>query len=219
MAASRMVTAIALLCFVTTVAFGDTITLVNGAELRNVKIVEEGEHTIKINVIEYTNIVVGKSRITSVQRDGDRAATATPAVGEPARAVPQEIVQLPDREVASRTVYKLPTGDEGKHVEVVVATLKDGTTEVELTPPPGAPGEKERLYVITAEGGEKIGVAVQRDDFGEAMAVEIKLPEPPRTSAKDTFEYSVKSVEGKTLKIKAKWDWNTRTVQDLEFLP
>jgi hypothetical protein len=51
------------------------------------------------------------------------------------------------------------------------------------------------------------------------MAMEIKLPEPPRTSAQDTFEYSVKSVEGKTLKIKAKWDWNTRTVQDLEFLP
>lgn len=219
MAARQMVTAIALLCVVASAAFADTIVLVNGAELRNVKVVEEGEHTVKINVIGYTNIVVGKSRITSMQRDGDRAAVEAPDVGEPAPAVPREIVPRAAREVASRTVYKLPTSEEDKHVEIVVAALKDGTTEVEVTSPPGAPGEKEHVYVITAEGGEKIDVAVQRDDFGEAIAMEIKPPEPPRTSAKDTFEYSVKSVEGKTLKIRAKWDWNTRTVQDLEFLP
>ena len=114
MAASRMVTAIGLVCLVATPVFGDTIILSNGAELRNVKIVEEGEHTIKINVIEYTNIIVGKSKVASVQRDEDRAAVEAPDVGEPALAVPQEIVPRADREVASRTVYKLPTSEEDK---------------------------------------------------------------------------------------------------------
>lgn len=213
MATRLMVTVAALLCVVTAAAFGDTIILNNGAELRNVKIVEEGEHTIKINVIGYTNIVVGKSKITSVQKDGGQVAVAAPAAGEP------EPARAADREVASRATYKFPTSEQGKHLEIVVAVLKDGTNEVEVIPPPGESGEKEHVYALTAEGGEKIDVAVQRDDFGEVMAMEIKPPEPPRTSPKEAFEYSLKSVEGKTLKIKAKWDWNTRTIQDMEFLP
>ena len=222
MATRRMVTTVALLCVVAAAAFGDTIVLNNGAELRNVKIVEEGEHTIKINVIGYTNIVVGKSKITSVQKDGGRVAVSAPAAGEPepARtAQPDLAARVADREVASRAAYKFPSSEEGKHIEIVVAVLKDGTTEVEVIPPQGESGEKEHVYALTAEGGEKIGVAVQRDDFGEVMAMEIKPPEPPRTSPKEAFEYSLKSVEGKTLKIKAKWDWNTRTIQDMEFLP
>jgi len=217
-----MVTAAALLCVVTVAAFGDTVVLNNGAELRNVKIVEEGEHTIKINVIGYTNVVVGKSKITSVQRDGGPIAVSAPAAGEPEPAPaagPKSMAQTGDREVTSRDTYKFPTSEEGSQLEIVVAVLKDGNTEVAVIPPPGESGEKEHVYALTAEGGEKIDVVVQRDDFGEVMAMEIKPPEPPRDSPKESFEYSLKSVEGKTLKVKAKWDWNTRTIQDMEFLP
>ena len=221
MAARQMVTAIALLCVVASAAFADTIVLVNGAELRNVKVVEEGEHTVKINVIGYTNVIVGKSKIASMQTEGGPVPVAAPdaSAPEPTEAAPMQIVSRTDTGVASRHSYKVPTGEEGKHVEIVVAVLNDGTTDVQVHPPQGAAGEKEHVYALTADGGEKINVAVQRDGFGDVMVMEIKPPEPPRGSTKDTFEYSLKDSEGKTLKIKAKWDWNTRTIQDMQFLP
>jgi hypothetical protein len=75
------------------------------------------------------------------------------------------------------------------------------------------------VFVVTAEDGQKLHVAVERDPYGEVVTMAITPPEPPRTSTQDVVDYAVKSVDGKTLKIKAKWDWNTRTVQDLEFLP
>jgi len=219
--AGKVVLAATVVLFVGWGAFGDTIILENGAELRNVKVVEEGEHTVKVNIIGYTNIIVGRSKIVKIEREGGAVVTPMPIPKElePRAAERADVEPEAQRDVGSRTIYRIPTDQQGKHVEVGVAALGDGTTSVEVTPPAEEPGEKQYVYVLTTEEGEKIDVAVRRDGYGDVVTMAINPPEPPRTSPKDVFEYNMKSVDGKTLKIKAKWDWNTRTVQDLEFLP
>jgi hypothetical protein len=220
MAGKRVLAATALLCGFVCAAFADTVMLENGVELRNVKVVEETEHTMKINIIGYTNIVVGKSKIVNIEREGGAPIPMAPAPTEPEPGVAEPSVEPAARaEVTSRTAYMVPTDQQNKQIEIVLAALADGTTSVEVTPPPGTPGEKQEAYVVTAEDGQKINVAVERDAYGDVMTMAINPPEPSRTSPQDVFEYTVKSVDGKTFRIKAKWDWNTRTVQDLEFLP
>jgi len=216
MAGKGVFAATVLLCGVVCTAFADTIVLENGVELRNVKVVEETEHTMKINIIGYTNIVVGKSKIVDIERDGGAPIPMAPAPTEPEPGVAEPVARA---EVTSRTSYIVPTDQQGKQIEFVLAALADGATSVEITPPPGTPGEKRDIYVVTAEDGQKINVAVERDAYGDVVTMAINPPEPSRTSPQDVFEYTVKSVDGKKFTIKAKWDWNTRTVQDLEFLP
>jgi hypothetical protein len=221
MTAKRLAAVVAFLCLIAPVATADTVILKNGVELRNVKVVEEGEHTVKINIIDYTNVILGKGKIDSIEKEGGTGATTEPAAKEPEPTTPrrEEPVPQPQHEPTSHNVYKLPTNEQDRYVEVVVDVGKEGTIDVEVRPPSGEPGEKERVYTVTTEAGEKIDIVVQRDDLGEVAAVTINLPEPPRTSPKDVFEHTIKGVDGKTLEIRAKWDWNTRKLQDLQFLP
>jgi hypothetical protein len=202
-------------------AYADTVILKNGVELRNVKVVEEGEHTIKVNIIDYTNVVLGRGKISQIEREGGAVVTVPPAGEAPGAApvgVPQPVPQ-PQTALMPRNEYKLSTNEQDKYVEVVIVRAQDGTIDVELRPPSGTPGDKEGVYTVIAEGGEKIEFAVQWDDLGEVSALTVNPPAPPRTSPQDVFEHTLKDVDGKTLKLKAKWDWNTRELLDLEFLP
>ena len=220
MVGKALLAATVLLCAMASAVLGDTIVLDNGVELRNVRVVEETEHTMKINIIGYTNIVIGKSKIVNITREGGAPASTVPAPTEPELESAEPSVEpSARREVASRSVYMLPTDQQDKQIEIVVAALADGSTSAEVTPPPGEPAQTHQVFVVTAEDGQKLHVAVERDPYGEVVTMAITPPEPPRTSTQDVVDYAVKSVDGKTLKIKAKWDWNTRTVQDLEFLP
>jgi len=220
MVGKRVLAATALLCGIVCAVFADTVMLENGVELRNVKVVEETEHTMKINIIGYVNIVVGKSKIVDIQREGGAPIPMAPAPTESQPGVTEPSVEAAaPAAITARTAYMVPTDQQGKQIEIVLAALADGTTSVEVTPPAGTPGEKRDVYVVTAEDGEKMNVEVERDDYGDVVTMAINPPEPSRTSQQDVFEYTVKSVDGKTFTIKAKWDWNTRTVQDLEFLP
>lgn len=83
------VAAVALLCVVTSTTFGDTLILENGAELHNVSVVEENEHTVKINIMGYTNIVIGRSKIVSIEREG--APVVAPPAAEPKEPEPSAL--------------------------------------------------------------------------------------------------------------------------------
>jgi len=209
----------ALLCLAGSAALADTVILNNGVELRNVQILEEGEYTVKVKIVDYTNVVLGKSKIKTIEREAGAAPVRpSPKEVEPSTAAEPAPPQAKG-EPTSHKAYQLPTNEQGKYVEVVIDEWQDGSTEIEVKPPLGEAGEKERVYTLTTEKGEKIDVVTLLDNLGEVVAMEINPPEPPRTSPKDVFEYRFKSVDGTILRMKAKWDWNTRTLQDLQFLP
>jgi hypothetical protein len=217
----QLAAVVALVCLVAPVARADTVILKNGVELRNVKVVEEQEHTIKVNIIDYTNVVLGRGKISRIEKEGGAVVTAPPA-GEapsPTPAQPQQPAPQAQTELTSRNVYRLSTDEQGKFVEIIVDLAKDGTAETQVKAPSGMPGDKERVYAVTAEGGDKIEFAVQWDDLGEPSAVTVNPPAPPRESPKDVSEHIVKDVNGNTLKIRTRWDWNTRELLDLQFLP
>ncbi len=208
-------------CLVAPVAHADTVILKNGVELRNVKVVEEQEHTIKVNIVDYTNVVLGRGKISRIEKEGGVVVTAPPT-GEtpsPKPAQPQQQVSQPQTALMPHNVYKFSTDQQGKFIEIIIDLAKDGTTETQVKAPSGKPGDKDRAYAVTAEGGDKIEFAVQWDDLGEPLAVTVNPPAPPRESPKDVYEHMVKDVNGNTLKMRARWDWNTRELLDLQFLP
>ena len=208
-------------CFTVPVAHADTVILKNGVELRNVKVVEEQEHTIKVNIIDYTNVVLGRGKVARIEKEGGVVVTAPPTADEPG-ATPVKVeppAPQPKPVPMEQNVFRLPTNEQGKYVEILIALAEDGTTDVEVRPPSGKPGDKDGVYTVTAEGGKEIEFVVQRDDLGEASSLTVNTPAPPRTSPQDEFEHAVKDIDGKTLKINAKWDWNTRQLQDIQFLP
>jgi len=206
-------------------AFADNVILKNGAELRNVKVVEQGKYTIKVKISDSSNAIIGTSEIARIEPEG--GAPITPAAGPPEAAQPApagaqpQAVAAPQaaRQVSAHHVYQIPTTEPDKPFEVVLDAYTDGTTDVQVNPPPGASGEKEHVYHLTTEAGETVSVVVQRDDLGEVKTLEINPPEPPRSSPKEVFEHTLKTADGKVLKLRAKIDWNTRKIQDLEFLP
>lgn len=208
-------------CLAAPVAHADTVILKNGVELRNVKVVEEQEHTIKVNIIDYTNVILGRGKIARIEKEGGVVVTAPPDAEQPGTAPVTVETPAPQLKTVpmAQDVFKLLTDEQGKYIEIVIALVQDGITDVEVKPPSGQPGDKDNVYTVTAEGGEKIEFVVQRDDLGEASALTVNTPAPPRTSTQDVVEHAVKDVDGKTLKINAKWDWNTRELLDLQFLP
>lgn len=217
----QLAAVVTFVCLVAPVAHADTVILKNGVELRNVKVVEEQEHTIKVNIIDYTNVVLGRGKISRIEKKGGVAVTPPPTVEAPSPAPVQlqQQVSQPQTALMPHNVYKLSTDQQGKFVEIIIDLAKDGTAETEVKAPSGMPGDKERVYAVTAEGGDKIEFAVQWDDLGEPSAMTVNPPAPPRESPKDVYEHLVKDVNGNTLKIRTRWDWNTRELLDLQFLP
>lgn len=214
----------------------DSVTLVNGVEIRNAKITSKpDDHIVTVEIIGLTRIVLGKSQVARLSRSDKKVVSLPPPSEPPAPAVKPEppvpeklapaarsprVTEQPAQPAAS---FRPPSGQAPPSKRMVqilkVATRREDVTlefHVATSPETGitytvktdddVPASRNRTYTIKSLDGTPIKVLLNWDTSGKVIGSVVSPPEPPSDTMEGVYDYTLVTLGGEKFKIRAIWD-------------